>query len=310
MSLFPLPSVCPEPSTPTPTKGSAKCARAGTVAPKSRSVNKPRVSTSQAIRMNTKMDENVSPLDINLDDDGDPADEVMQTTHWSADEKTLLFECILGPNSDNIFELLKFAPKAAFEKLSVANFKGKYSWKSMKSQFTHSLATYLLILVFEGYTENGDDDEDDPPDDDRNFFTNLEKKQQPSKLSRSAIDANLLENQTTNAKAVGHDVGRLSAKVINEWYTRGWFELFSIRYGKSLRTVVSMAPMDEFSKLKDELEQQRFEAQQERFAREEERAELLSKIELARAVLSAPSIEIDPDVKAAANRLLYRFFNT
>jgi hypothetical protein len=237
--------------------------------------------------MNTKMDENVSPLDINLDDDGDPADEVMQTTHWSADEKTLLFECILGPNSDNIFELLKFAPKAAFEKLSVANFK-----------------------VFEGYTENGDDDEDDPPDDDRNFFTNLEKKQQPSKLSRSAIDANLLENQTTNAKAVGHDVGRLSAKVINEWYTRGWFELFSIRYGKSLRTVVSMAPMDEFSKLKDELEQQRFEAQQERFAREEERAELLSKIELARAVLSASSIEIDPDVKAAANRLLYRFFNT
>jgi hypothetical protein len=69
--------------------------------------------------MNTKMDENVSPLDINLDDDGDPADEVMQTTHWSADEKTLLFECILGPNSDNIFELLKFAPKAAFEKASL-----------------------------------------------------------------------------------------------------------------------------------------------------------------------------------------------
>jgi hypothetical protein len=64
-----------------------------------------------------------------------------------------------------------------------------------------------------------------------------------------------------------------------------------------------MATIDEFLKQKDKLEQ-------ERFAREEKRAECLSKIEVARAVLSAPSIEVDPDVKAAANRLLYRFFDT
>jgi hypothetical protein len=65
------------------------------------------------------MDENASTPDINMDDDGDPADEVMQTTRWSADEKTLLFECILGPNSDNILELLKTAPKAACKKASL-----------------------------------------------------------------------------------------------------------------------------------------------------------------------------------------------
>jgi hypothetical protein len=119
MPSFPLPSVYPERRTPTPIKDSAKRARAGTVAPKSRSVKKPRGSASQAMRMNTKMDENASAPDINLDDDGDPADEVMQTTRWSADEKTLLFECILGPNSDNILELLKTAPKAACEKASL-----------------------------------------------------------------------------------------------------------------------------------------------------------------------------------------------
>jgi hypothetical protein len=98
----------------------------------------------------------------------------------------------------------------------------------MKSQFVRSVMTYLLIVLLKGYTGNGDNDENDPPDDDRNFFTNPEKNQ-PSKLSRSAIDANLLENQITNAKAAGHDVEGLSADVINEWYTRGWFELFSVR---------------------------------------------------------------------------------
>jgi hypothetical protein len=190
----------------------------------------------------------------------------------------------------------------------------------MKSQFVRSVMTYLLIVLLEGYTGNGDNEEDDSLDDDRNFFTNPSEKNQPSKLSRSAIDANLLENQITNAKAAGHDVEGLSADVINEWYTRGWFELFSVRsdhcrwlvfhsvnnilrYSRGLQTAVSMATIDEFPKQKDKLEQ-------ERFAREEKRAECLSKIEVARAVLSVPSIEVDPDVKAAANRLLYRFFDT
>ncbi|KAG0696151.1 hypothetical protein DFH29DRAFT_1004830 [Suillus ampliporus] len=93
MSPQPLPSACPEPSTPTPTKGSAKCARAGTTAPKLQSVKKPHGSTIKAMQMNMKADENTPPPDINLEDDGDPVDEVMQTTHWSADKKTILFEC-------------------------------------------------------------------------------------------------------------------------------------------------------------------------------------------------------------------------
>lgn len=76
------------------------------------------------------------------------------------------------------------------------------------------------------------------------------------------------------------------------------------------QTAMSMATVDEFLKQKGELDQQRFEAQQERFAREEKRAECMSKIEVARAVLSAPATEVHPDVKAAANRFLCRFFDT
>lgn len=69
--------------------------------------------------MNTITEENVFPPNINLEDDGDHVDQVMRNTRWSADEKTLLFECILGPDSDDIFELLKIAPKAVFEKASL-----------------------------------------------------------------------------------------------------------------------------------------------------------------------------------------------
>ncbi|KAG2107648.1 uncharacterized protein F5147DRAFT_774097 [Suillus discolor] len=99
-ALLSLPLVRPEPRTPMPTK-------------------KPRGSTTKAMQTNTKADENIFPPDVNLEDGGDPVDEVMQTTCWSADKKTLLFECILGPDSDNIFELLKIALKAAFEKASL-----------------------------------------------------------------------------------------------------------------------------------------------------------------------------------------------
>ncbi|KAG1719094.1 uncharacterized protein EDB91DRAFT_1089524 [Suillus paluster] len=290
----PLPSPCPKPSTPTPTK-----------------VKKPYGSTTKAAQMNMKADENVPPLDINLKDDGDPADEVIQTTRWSADKKTILFECILGPDSNDIFDLPKIAPKAAFKKaslifLSVVNLKGKDTWKSMKSQFTRSMATYSLIVVFEGYTGNGGSDSDDPPNDNGNFFTNLGKKQ-PSK--HLTIDTNLLENQITNAKAAGHNVGGLSAKVINDWYGKSpkvdravschsaapvsdgsGSEDESVgqltpSQGKAShvvtepkfkpaakfksQTVVSMAIMNEFLKQKGELDQQHFEAQQEQFAWEE-----------------------------------------
>ena len=121
MAPQPLPSAWPEPSTPTPTKGSAQRARVGTIliAPKSQSAKKSRGSTTKAMWMNTKADENLPPPDINFYDDGNPADEVIQSTRWSADEKTILFECILGPDSDDIFDLLKIAPKAAFEKASL-----------------------------------------------------------------------------------------------------------------------------------------------------------------------------------------------
>lgn len=71
-----------------------------------------------------------------------------------------------------------------------------------------------------------------------------------------------------------------------------------------------MATINEFLKQKGELDQQRFEAQQERLAREEKQAEHMSKIEVALAMLSAPSIQVDPDVKAAASRFLCRFLDT
>jgi hypothetical protein len=87
------------------------------MAAKSRSAKKPRGSTTKGTQINAKAKENTLPsTDLNVEDD--PTDEVMQSTRWSADEKTAFFEALLGADSDDIFNLLKVAPKAAFEKVS------------------------------------------------------------------------------------------------------------------------------------------------------------------------------------------------
>ncbi|KAJ7574176.1 hypothetical protein C8J56DRAFT_1065168 [Mycena floridula] len=144
-------------------------------------------------------------------------DEVMLSRGWPVSDKTALFEALLGPDSDELFEKLKINPKRAFNKVARSMFEGKFSSESIKGIYQRSFHTYTFITAFMSFTGGaGDRDEHDDED---TIFT----------------------KQINAARKDGVPVGGLTVKKYNQWMENGWYELFEARlWGKSAKVTRSI----------------------------------------------------------------------
>ncbi|KAF8220103.1 hypothetical protein L208DRAFT_1382768 [Tricholoma matsutake] len=92
-------------------------------------------------------------------------DEVFANMRWTDDERTMLFEYYLKPESDEIFEKLKNNATYAHKKASKVLFKGKYSLEAIKGQYICAYDTFTYILALEGFTGGGGDGDENSGDD-------------------------------------------------------------------------------------------------------------------------------------------------
>jgi len=83
---------------------------------------------------------------------------------------------------------------------------------AIKGQYSCSFKTYQLIVIFESFTGNGSGDGDVGSSNDDGTLSNHEK---------NTIHG--LQAWLVGAKEVGHNVTGLSVKMINEWYSNGWY---------------------------------------------------------------------------------------
>jgi len=101
-------------------------------------------------------------------------------------------------------------------------FRGKYTLNAVRSQYNRSFKIYQLIVAFEAFTGNGGGDGD--------LVSGSDSDGGESDTEKRTILA--LKTRLAGAKAAGHPVLGLTAKVINEWYNFGWYDLFQSRYTK------------------------------------------------------------------------------
>ena len=90
----------------------------------------------------------------------------------------------------------------------------------IQSQYNRLFKTYQLIVAFEAFTGNSSGDGD--------VVSGLDSDGGESDAKKSIILG--FKAHLAGAKATCHAVVRLTAKVINEWYDHGWYELFYDRY--------------------------------------------------------------------------------
>lgn len=89
-------------------------------------------------------------------------------------------------------------------------FGKRHSESAVKGQLTRAKKTYTEIVAFEDFTGNGGGDGDLEEVEDPDHNTSLEKR-----LAR--------------ARDAGRPVGKLSIKIIRQWYANGWYELYNNR---------------------------------------------------------------------------------
>ncbi|KAK6993040.1 hypothetical protein R3P38DRAFT_2801014 [Favolaschia claudopus] len=170
-----------------------------------------------------------TPIDIS-DDDSDSSDNEEESgrKRWSAGEKTLFFDWLLGPDSqaEHRFAQHKKNPAHVYRKASVELFSGKRSDKSVGGMWQRALATFGYIVALESFTGNGggDPDLDDP--------------------------AAILGKKLDAARNAGLVVGTLKPSVVELWEKKGWRDLFTQRFGanaKVARPVIrsSAAPLSD-----------------------------------------------------------------
>ncbi|KIM78054.1 hypothetical protein PILCRDRAFT_90815 [Piloderma croceum F 1598] len=181
-------------------------------------------------------------------------DEVLAAGRpWLDADKTKLFTWLFGAEGDANFETHKKDPARIYKKMILILYTGCKSAlnnnataATVKGQITRAIKAYDMIIAFEKFTGGGGggdgDLNSDGDDSDNNVIAGF-------------------ESHLKGACSAGHAVGGLTAKVINQWYKLGWYDLFNDRLGKSLKIThevachsASAVSLDEIKGLSSDIE--------------------------------------------------------
>ncbi|KAG6883809.1 hypothetical protein C0992_007728, partial [Termitomyces sp. T32_za158] len=150
----------------------------------------------------------------------DDDDESNRRSQWTDDERTELFEYLMGPDADTRFAKLKVNATKVFKTAAEELFMGKYKnrHEALKGQYERSLKIFSYILAYKGITGGGGDADEVNQSDQEDTREDLKER----------IEA---------ARNRGSVVGSLSPAQLERWYKNGWFELFRTRHAKSPKIV-------------------------------------------------------------------------
>ncbi|KAJ7017423.1 hypothetical protein C8F04DRAFT_1244174 [Mycena alexandri] len=133
---------------------------------------------------------------------------------WAAEEKSTFFEFALGQDSDDIFKKITLSANKCWTGF-VGHARVARDATQMKDQWTRSLAIYKKLVPLLKFTGGGADADEEPKWDDN-----------------AAV-----ENFLKSRAASGHEIEGLSAKIVSQWLTLGWYDLFHTRYADNPKAV-------------------------------------------------------------------------
>ncbi|KAJ7056587.1 hypothetical protein C8F01DRAFT_354086 [Mycena amicta] len=130
--------------------------------------------------------------------------------HWTDDEKTLLFQWLMGPTHDDHWNALRATKNSCLRECSVEVFGNKKTYQALKGCYERNFNLFKQIYAFETFHQQAGTG--------------------PVSAQGEADRIREYERRLAIARRGGCDVGNISARVIDHWHRIGWYDLFYRRW--------------------------------------------------------------------------------
>ncbi|KAJ7454743.1 hypothetical protein FB451DRAFT_1184600 [Mycena latifolia] len=126
--------------------------------------------------------------------------------HWTDDEKTLLFQWLMGPAHDDHWNSLRATKNSCLRECAVEVYGGKKTYQALKGCYERNFNLFKQIYAFETFHAHAGSG--------------------PITSHGEADRLRDYERRLGAARRAGCDVGNITARTIDHWHRTGWYDLF------------------------------------------------------------------------------------
>ncbi|KAG2035926.1 hypothetical protein BDR03DRAFT_934707 [Suillus americanus] len=146
------------------------------------------------------------------DDLVDPfdTDAAHGSKHWTDDEKTRLFNWLMGLGEDKHWNALRTTKNSCLRECAIEVFGGKKTYQALKGCYERNFNLFKQIYAFESF--------------------HVQLGNSPVSFTTETDRLREYERRLQIARKGGCDVGNVGAKTIDHWHRSGWYTLFHRRW--------------------------------------------------------------------------------
>ncbi|EGN99105.1 hypothetical protein SERLA73DRAFT_160636 [Serpula lacrymans var. lacrymans S7.3] len=130
--------------------------------------------------------------------------------HWSDEEKSKLFNWLMGPGEDDHWNALRATKNSCLRECAADVFGGKKTYQALKGCYERNFNLFKQIYAFEAF--------------------NLQIGNGPVNSINEGDRLREFERRLQGARKAGCDVGNVHARTIDHWHRSGWYNLFYRRW--------------------------------------------------------------------------------
>ncbi|KAG2058506.1 hypothetical protein BDR06DRAFT_1018300 [Suillus hirtellus] len=130
--------------------------------------------------------------------------------HWTDDEKTKLFNWLMGVGEDNHWSALRATKNSCLRECAIEVFGGKKTYQALKGCYERNFNLFKQIYAFESF--------------------HAQLGNGPVSSTNEADRLREYERRLQIARKGGCDIGNVGVKTIDHWHRSGWYTLFHRRW--------------------------------------------------------------------------------
>ncbi|KAJ7116421.1 hypothetical protein C8R44DRAFT_627545 [Mycena epipterygia] len=130
--------------------------------------------------------------------------------HWTDEEKTMLFQWLMGPAHDDHWNALRATKNSCLRECAVEVYGSKKTYQALKGCYERNFNLFKQIYAFETF--------------------HVHAGSGPITSQGEADRLRDYERRLVAARRAGCDVGNITARTIDHWHRTGWYDLFYRRW--------------------------------------------------------------------------------